>query len=114
MAESQAAASGVMGETQQVSMQHMGVISALKCIYWLVKEELAHHTKLSLELAKSIGCPYLCELHVSKGAKYTFHMMIVDFLMVLSDCIESTVPSDVHKSSSVGILCDESTNVDNS
>ena len=27
-------------------MQCMGVISALKCLWWLVKEEVAHHTKI--------------------------------------------------------------------
>ena len=30
---------------EQVSTQPMGVIGALKCLYWLVKEEVAHHTK---------------------------------------------------------------------
>ena len=120
-------------------MQRMGVISTLKCLYWLVKEELAHQTKFGslistlkclywlvkeelahqtmfgslLELAKSIGCPYLCELDVSKGAKYTSHMMIDDFLMVLSDCVETTVLNDIHKSLSVGILCDEPTDIAN-
>lgn len=39
--------------------------------------------------------------------------MIDDFLMVLSDCVETTVISDVHKSSAVGILCDESTDIAN-
>ena len=96
-------------------MQRMGVISALKCLYWLAKEKVAHHTKFSslLELAKSIGYPYLSELDVSKGAKYTSHMMIDDFLMVLSDCFETTVLYDVHKSLCVGILCDESTGIAN-
>jgi hypothetical protein len=78
------------------------VISALKCLYWLVKEEVAHHTKFGslLELAKSIGCPYLSELDVSKGANYrSYIMMIDDFLTVLSDCVETTVLSDVHNSS---------------
>ena len=76
LAESHAAASRVTGGIQaalqeQVSMQHQGVNSALKCIYWLVKEEIAHHTKFGslLELAKSIGCPYLSELEVSKGSQ---------------------------------------------
>ena len=120
LTESHAAASRVSGGIQsalqeQVSMQRMGVISALKCLYWLVKEEVAHHTKFGslLELAKSIGCPYLSELDVSKGAKYTSHMMIDDFLLVLSDCVETTVLSDVHYSSTVGILCDESTDIAN-
>ena len=46
LAESHAAASRVSGGIrsalqEQVSMQRMGVISALKCLYWLVKEEIA-------------------------------------------------------------------------
>ena len=116
LTESRAAVSRVSGGIrsalqEQLSMQCMGVISALKCLYWLVKEEVAHHTKFGslLELAKSVGCPYLSELNVSKGAKYTSHMMIDDFFMVLSDCVETTVLSDNHKSSTVGILCDKST-----
>ena len=74
LTESYAADSRVSGGIgsalqEQVSMQRMGVISALKCLYWLVKEEVAHHIKFGslLELAKSIGCPYLSELDVSKG-----------------------------------------------
>ena len=120
LAESHAAASKVTGGIraalqEQVSMQRMDVISALKCLYWLVKEEVAHQTKFTsiLELAKSIGCPYLSELDVSKGAKYTSHMMIDDFLTVLSDSVAATVLGDVHKSPCVGILCDESTDVAN-
>ena len=38
-------------------------------------------------------------------------MMIDDFLTVLSDCVETTVLSDVHNSSTVGILWDESANL---
>ena len=43
---------------EQVSMQRMGVDSALKCLYLLVKEEVAQHTKYGslLALTKSIGC----------------------------------------------------------
>ena len=53
----------------------MALISALKCLYWLAKQEIAHHTKFSslLELGKSIGCPYLGELEVAKNANYTSH-----------------------------------------
>ena len=51
---------------------------------------------LPLELAKSIGCPYISELEVLKGAKYTSHKMIDDFLAVLWDCVETTVLNEVH------------------
>ena len=55
LAESHATASRVSGGIrsalqEQVSVQRMGVISALKCLYWLVKEEIAHHTKFWLTL----------------------------------------------------------------
>ena len=105
LAESHAAASRVTGGIrsalqEQVSMQCQAIISALKCIYWLVKEEVAHHTKFGsfLELPKSIGCPYLSELDVSKRAKYTSHMMIDDFLTVLYDCVETAVLREVNES----------------
>ena len=39
-------------------------------------------------------------------------MMIDDFFN-RSDCIETTVLSNVHKGSTVGILCDESTDITN-
>ena len=59
LTEPHAAVSSVSGGIQsalqeQVSMQRMGVISTLKCLYWLVKEEVAHHTKFGslLKLAK--------------------------------------------------------------
>ena len=75
----------------------------------------AHHTIFGslLEPAKSIGFPYLSELDVSKGAKYTSHMMIDDFLTILSDCVETAVLREVNGSPCTGILCDESTDIAN-
>ena len=119
-AESHAAAAKLSGGIrsglqEQISMKRMAVISALKCLYWLVKQEIAHHTKFSslLELGKSIGCPYICELEVSKTANYSSHMIIDEFLSVLSDYVETSILSDIQESSAVGILCDESTDVAN-
>ena len=41
---------------EQVSLQRQAVRGVLKCLYWLAKEETAHHTKFRslLELAKSL------------------------------------------------------------
>ena len=80
-------------------------------MYWLVKEELAYHTKFTslLELVKSLGCSYLSELEVSQNAKYTSHRIIDEFVTVLSECAERELLSKVRASPSVGILCDEST-----
>ena len=43
---------------EQVSTQRMGVVSAFKCLYLLVKEEVTQHTKYGslLALTKSVGC----------------------------------------------------------
>ena len=55
---------------EQVSLQRQAVCGSLKCLYWLAKEETAHHTKFSslLELGKSLGCTYFNELVVGKNA----------------------------------------------
>jgi hypothetical protein len=79
----------------QVSLQRQAVRGAFKCIYWLAKEETAHHTKFKslLELGKSIGCSYFNELEVGKNTSYTSHRMIDGFLVVLSDCVEKDILS---------------------
>ena len=96
---------------QQVSLQRQAVRGALKCIYWLVKEEIAHHTKFGtlLELVKSLGCAYFSELEVGRNARYTSHRMIDEFVAVLSECVEQQLLSKVRASPAIGILCDEST-----
>ena len=70
LAESKAAAAQISGGIQtaldqQVSMKLKAVIGALKCLYWLAKEETDHHTKFGslLHLAKSLGCSYLSPSH---------------------------------------------------
>ena len=57
-------------------------------MYWLAREETAHHTKFSslLQLPKSLGCSYFSELDVAQNATYTSHRMIDEFLEVLSVC----------------------------
>ncbi len=40
-------------------------------------------------------------------------MMIDEFLTVLSSCVEDAILNEVHNSSTVSILCDESTDVGN-
>ena len=87
----------------------------MKCLYWLAKEETAHHKKFSslLELGKLLGCDYFSELEVSKHKNYTSRRIINEFLVVLSDLVEQDILSKVAVSPAVGILCDESTDVSN-
>ena len=55
---------------QQVALKRQAVMGVLKCLYWLAKEETAHHTKISslLELSQSLGCSYLSELYIGRNA----------------------------------------------
>ena len=100
---------------EQVSLQRQAVCGAFKCLYWLAKEETAHHTKFRslLELGKSLGCTYFNELVVGKNASYTSHCIIDEFPVVLFDCVEKDILSKVRASPAVGILCDESTDTAN-
>ena len=61
-------------QEEKVSLQRQVVIGALKCAYWLVKQDIAHHTKYEslLQLAKSLGCSFLVRLEHSRNA--TIHI----------------------------------------
>lgn len=100
---------------KQVSLKRQAVLGALKCLYWLAKEESAHHTKFEslLELGKSLGCTYLSELDNGKNAHYTSHRIIDEFLSALSSCVEDDLLSKIRSSPVISILCDESTDVSN-
>ena len=64
-------------------------------------------------LGISLGCSYFNELEVGKNASYTSHHMIDKFLAMSSDCVERDIFSMVRASPTVGILCDELTNIVN-
>ena len=76
----------------------------MRSLFWLAKEETAHHTKFSslLKLGKSLGCSYLSELEVGKNTKYTFHRMIDEFFVIISGCVEKVCK--VSANPVVGIL----------
>ena len=94
---------------EQITLQQQAVRGALKSVYWLAKQEIAHHTKFGslIELEKSLGCSYLNELEVGRNACYTSHPMIDDFLAVLSDCVERDIFLWIKESPAVNILSDE-------
>ena len=100
---------------QQVALKRQAVMGALKCLYWLAKEETAHHTKFSslLELGKSLGCSYLSELQIGRNTHYTSHRVIDEFLSALSACVQDGILSKVQASPVVSFLCDESTDISN-
>ena len=58
---------------EQISLERQAIVGAFKCMYWLAKEETAHHTNFAslLELGTSLGCAYFYKLEVGKNAGYT-------------------------------------------
>ena len=119
-AESHAAAAKCSGGIRaaidsQVSLKNKAIIGALKCVYWLAKEETAHHTKFNslINLGKSLGCSYLSELQVAKNATYSSHRIKDEFIDVLSTCVQNDILCQISDSPVVGLLCDESTDTSN-
>lgn len=51
-----------------VVVEHEAVIGGFKCLYWLTKNEIAHHTNYSklLGLAELLGCDYFRKLKVKQ------------------------------------------------
>ena len=76
------------------------MVGALKAVYWLAKEEIAHTTKYAslIDLAKSLGCDYLKELNVGRNATYTSEMIIAEFLKCLPSVIEERLSSSIKTS----------------
>ncbi|KAI9546634.1 hypothetical protein NQZ68_024532 [Dissostichus eleginoides] len=55
-----------------VIMEHEAVIGGFKCLYWLVKNEIAHHTNYPklLSLAQLLGCDYFEKLKEVKDTRW--------------------------------------------
>lgn len=56
-----------------IIMEHEAVIGGFKCLYWLVRNEIAHHTNYGklLSLAQLLGCDYFHKLKVNTRTKIT-------------------------------------------
>jgi hypothetical protein len=50
-----------------IHLEHEAIIGGFKCLYWLIKNEMAHHTNYPklLSLARLLGCDYFDKLKVN-------------------------------------------------
>ena len=82
-------------------------------MYFLTKREIPHSTNFSalIDLAISLGCDYLWELHRGGNATYRSEQIIAEFVECLSSTIQENVLSKMHQSKSISIMVDESTDV---
>ena len=74
----------------RVLINRKALIGALKMMYWLAKEEIAHTTKFSslMDLSVQLGSDYLRELNLGRNAHYTNEQTIRELLQCLSSAVE--------------------------
>ena len=97
----------------QVVLQRNAVIGAMKCLYWLCKQEIAHTTNYEplLSLAMSLGCTYLSALNSGRNAHYTSERIVQELVHILAQQIEDSQLVAVAHSPFYGLMIDESTDI---
>lgn len=95
------------------SAERKAMISAMKCLYWLCKQEIPHTTNYVplLELAKSIGATYLSDLNLGGNAHYTSERFIQEAVVSLGGVISKAIFNDLRASPFFALMCDETTDV---
>ena len=105
---------GIRGALEvTVTRKRKSIIGALKCLYYLAKNELPHTTNFSslIDLCVNMGCDYMKELHQGGNASYRSEQVISEFLFSLSDTIRQEVMSKMRNSPTISLMIDESTDV---
>ena len=76
----------------QVALQRSTVIGAMKFLYWLCKQEIAHTTNYEplLYLAISLGCTYLSALNAGGNAHYTSECIVQELVGIVVQQIEDS------------------------
>ena len=69
-----------------IALKRKAVQGAMRILYWLSKNEVAHFTKFEKlkQLCIDLGCTYLKELNVAGNANYSSHRMISEWLDIMS------------------------------
>ena len=99
--------------SSRIAVQRKALIGALRIMYWLVKEEVAHTTKFNSlkDLSILLGCDYLQELNVGRNAQYTSEQSIAELLQCLSQVLEEQITRDLQSSEFFPVMTDESTDI---
>ena len=99
--------------SSRVLINRKALIGAIKMMYWLAKEEIAHTTKFSslMDLSIQLGSDYLRELNLGRNAHYTNEQTIRELLHCLSSSVEEKIFEDVSSSEFFGLMTNESTDI---
>ena len=95
------------------SAERKAMIEAMKCMYWLCKQEIPPTTNFSslLELAKNLGATYLNDICLSKIAHYTSVRFMQEAVCSLGEVITSNLFEEIQASSFCSLMVDETTDV---
>ena len=95
------------------SAERKAMKAAMKCLYWLAKQEIPHTTNFVglLELAKSLGATYLNDLNVGGNAHYTSERFMQEALTSLGEVISKKIFNELRASPYFSLMCDETTDV---
>ncbi|XP_070541421.1 uncharacterized protein [Ptychodera flava] len=100
---------------QQINLQRAAVEGAMKCLYWLARNEIPHTTKFSslvdLPVVRVLGCTYLDHLDQGGNVHNRSERTIQEFLQCISAEISDQIYSDIRASEVFGILMDETTDI---
>ena len=92
--------------SKAISIEKTAALGAMKCLYWLAKNEIAHTTSYVplLELVRSLGCSYFDSLQVGGNATYTSERMIQEFIQNMSSQIETGLLQELRNSPCVALM----------
>ncbi|KAK5925561.1 hypothetical protein CgunFtcFv8_018076 [Champsocephalus gunnari] len=94
-----------------VIMEHEAVIGGFKCLYWLVKNEMGHHTNYPSCLAQLLGCDYFEKLKVDQRNNYQSHRIVDEMLEILAQILELPTLQEIRSSQAISLEVDETTDV---
>lgn len=88
-----------------------GIHQAFACLYFLVKQKIAHTTNFEplLDLLEFLGLHVKSKIRVAKNATYTSRKSIQEMVSVLSEVIENRILRNLKESNHVALMFDEST-----
>ncbi|KAK5853452.1 hypothetical protein PBY51_014602 [Eleginops maclovinus] len=96
-----------------LNLEHEAIIGGFKCLYWLVKHEIAHHTNYPalLDLADLLGCEYFAKLKIDQRTNYRSHRIVDEMLQILGEVVEEPILEAIKSSKAIGLEIDESTDI---
>ncbi|KAK5852473.1 hypothetical protein PBY51_023938 [Eleginops maclovinus] len=82
-----------------VIIEYEAVIGVFKCLYWLVKKEIVHHTNYPklLSLAQLLGCDYFEKLKVDHINNYQSHRIVDEMLEILAQIVELPILEEISR-----------------